>query len=746
MASPTSSTGKAAEVRAAFVAPETRTAELPRELPLELGGSLRGARVAYRTWGTLDRDGSNAVVVCHALTGSADVDRWWTKMFGPGQALDPERDFIVCSNILGSCYGTTGPTAIDPDSGRAWLGRFPAITVRDMVTAQAELASLLGIRRIRMVIGGSLGGMQTLEWALLYPELVETIVPIANPGRHSAWAIGLSEAQRQAIFADPRWRGGEYDPDDPPAAGLAAARMMAMCTYRSRDSFEQRFARRAQAADVFAVESYLRYQGESLVERFDAATYVALTRAMDTHDVARGRGEYEEVLRGIQQPALVVSIDTDVLYLPEEQRELARHMPHARLARLDSPHGHDAFLIEVERLSAMVADFRGRAASLRRARARAGPPAPQAAAHLFILGKGKVGSRLLDQLQEQLAGLELEHDMAFRVVGVADSRRSVFDPDGIDLERWRERLAAQPESGPFGLPASAPLLERLSRLENPVLVDLTAAAGMDAAYLEAFRRGVDVVGANKLPLSVAWTARQALEAARRAGHRHWHYETTVGASLPVIRTLDDLVRTGDRVLHIEGALSGTLGHVTTEVMKGVPLSLATRWARELGYTERDPRDDLSGVDSARKALILARELGLPVELSDVRVEPLVPGEVLGSGSLDDLYEALRRFDDTLAERAERARRAGRVLRDLARIEPRAGGARIEVGPVAVEADHRAAGLRGVEAYVAFTTERYRDHPLWVQGEGVGAASTAGGVLADVLRIATARGARAGWSG
>jgi homoserine O-acetyltransferase len=324
-------------------------------------------------------------VVCHAFTGSADADRWWSKMFGPGRALDPERDFVICANILGSCYGTTGPASIDPATGRPYLGAFPAITVRDMVRVQGELCRALGVRQVRSVIGGSLGGMQVLEWALLFPEMVRSIVPIASSARHSAWAIGLSEAQRQAIVADARWAGGLYDPAEPPVAGLAAARMMAMCTYRGWESFEERYGRRPQTAELFAMESYLRYQGQQLVDRFDAATYHALTRAMDTHDVARGRGEFEAVLRTIRQPALVVSVDTDVLYVPEEQRVMARHMPAARLERLDSPHGHDAFLIHVDELSAMVADFRDRVEGRSTPRPPARPASGGQGVNLLVL-------------------------------------------------------------------------------------------------------------------------------------------------------------------------------------------------------------------------------------------------------------------------------------------------------------------------------------------------------------------------
>jgi homoserine O-acetyltransferase len=331
--------------------------ELPGPFVLESGAQLPAVRVAYRTWGALDERGGNAVLVCHALTGSADVDRWWRPLLGPDRALDPARDFVVCSNVLGGCYGTTGPTSLRPD-GRPWAAAFPDVTVRDIVRVQAALLDALGVKRLRLVIGGSLGGMQVLEWALLFPERVSAIAPIAIAARHSAWAIALSETQRQAIAADPRWRGGHYPADVPPTAGLAAARMVAMLSYRSRASLEPRFGRERAGDGRYAVESWLHHHGRTLVERFDANSYVALTKAMDTHDVGRDRGGWREALASVEAPALVLSIDSDVLYPPVEQQELAAALPHGRLVTLSSPHGHDAFLIEGEAVGALVKDFR----------------------------------------------------------------------------------------------------------------------------------------------------------------------------------------------------------------------------------------------------------------------------------------------------------------------------------------------------------------------------------------------------
>jgi homoserine O-acetyltransferase/O-succinyltransferase len=344
-------------------APTTLFRELgPFEL--ESGESLASLTVAYRTWGTLSPTGDNAVLVCHALTGTADLERWWSPLLGPGRALDPARDFVVCSNVLGSCYGTTGPASERPGGTGRWGAGFPGITVRDMVRAQAALLDALGVRRLRLVLGGSLGGMQVLEWALLFPQRVGAIVPIAVSARHSAWCIAFSEAQRQAIFADPRWQGGHYPPHQPPEAGFAAARQIAMCTYRSRESLERRFSRERGTASHFAVEDWLEHHGRALVERFDPASYVALTRAMDSHDVGRDRGGWREALASVRTPALVVSIDSDVLYPPAEQLELAAALPNARLATLRSPYGHDAFLIEAEAVDDIVNGFRVELASL----------------------------------------------------------------------------------------------------------------------------------------------------------------------------------------------------------------------------------------------------------------------------------------------------------------------------------------------------------------------------------------------
>ncbi len=327
---------------------------------LESGTVLQGVTLAYRTWGTLNEAASNVIVVGHSLTSSADVSDWWAGVLGPGQALDTEHYFVVCVNIVGSPYGSLSPLTVDPNTGRPFGPSLPQVTVRDTVGLQRCLLDRLGVRRIAFAIGGSMGGMQALEWAF-YGDYVRGIVPIGVGGRHSAWCIAFSESQRQSIYADANWNGGWYDADHPPSAGLAAARMIAMVSYRSFASFEQRFGRERLGDTVdslFTVEGYLRYQGAKLVNRFDANCYAYLTRLMDSHDVARGRGEYVEVLRSIEHSALVVGLRSDVLYTLAEQEELVRLMPNAHLAVMDQDHGHDAFLIEQETLSGIVREWR----------------------------------------------------------------------------------------------------------------------------------------------------------------------------------------------------------------------------------------------------------------------------------------------------------------------------------------------------------------------------------------------------
>lgn len=361
---------------------------------------------------------------------------------------------------------------------------------------------------------------------------------------------------------------------------------------------------------------------------------------------------------------------------------------------------------------------------------------------LFLLGKGTVGGQLLAQLRAQQEQLRQRHGIALRVVGIADSRRTLFDPAGLALDGIEEQLARVVRGEP-GTRALAPLLDELRRLPVPILVDCTADGDVASLYTEAFRRSIHVVAANKKPLALPWNEREALLAEARRHHVAYHYETTVASSLPVIDTLANLVRTGDTVRLITASLSGSVGFICNELTAGVPLSTAVRTARERGFTESDPREDLSGADVARKALILARELGLSLSLSDVALEPFVPEPSDAGDSPESYLRSLRALDAEYTQKVERCRQSGTVLRYLARIDPTRLGTDapvIRVGLTAVEAGQPAADLRGSESFVSFTTTRHSEFPLTVRGAGAGGAVTASGVLADILRVSqTLRG-------
>jgi homoserine O-acetyltransferase/O-succinyltransferase len=336
----------------------------------ESGKSIPSVSVAYETYGKLNADGTNAVLICHALTGDAHASSynnpggragWWDGVIGKGKAFDPEKYFIVCSNFLGGCYGTSGPASINPSTNKPYRLDFPQMTVRDMVNLQHKLVQHLGIKKIRTIAGGSLGGMQALEWALLYPDIVESIIPIGTSAQHSAWAIGLNEIQRKAITDDPAWNGGNYSPQ--PVNGLSTARMLAMMSYRSEINFANKFGRDIKSENnnsekpFYEVESYLHYQGKKLVGRFDANTYIYITRAMDLNDVTFKRETLEKTLGKIKAKTLCVGIDTDFLYPAYEQKEIARNIPGAEYFEIKSPYGHDAFLIEFNQLNEAINNF-----------------------------------------------------------------------------------------------------------------------------------------------------------------------------------------------------------------------------------------------------------------------------------------------------------------------------------------------------------------------------------------------------
>ena len=353
-----------------------------RRLALDNGTVMSGIVAAYETWGQLNADASNAILLCHAWTGDSHASGraedghlapgWWESAVGPGLAIDTNHWFVVCANVLGGCQGSTGPASAHPEDGQPYGSRFPVITIRDMVRVQARLADHLGVAVWHSVIGGSMGGMQVLEWAVTFPERVRSVVPIATCVQASAQQIAWGSIGRRAIINDPKWRGGDYyeaAPGDGPHEGLSTARMVAQVTFRSDNVFTDRFGREMTGGTStsksldgkFEVERYLEYHGDKLVSRFDANSYMTIGKAMDLHDIARGRNTLDSAVARISSPVLTMGIWSDFLYPVYQQLQIrdmvAANGVRAEYVEVDSPHGHDAFLIELDQVGPAIRHF-----------------------------------------------------------------------------------------------------------------------------------------------------------------------------------------------------------------------------------------------------------------------------------------------------------------------------------------------------------------------------------------------------
>jgi homoserine O-acetyltransferase len=350
-------------------------------LLLDCGQVLQDWTIRYETYGVLNSERNNVILIEHALSGDhhaagkyADDDRkpgWWDILIGPGKAFDTDRYFVVCSNVIGGCRGSTGPGSLNPETGKRYGMDFPIVTIRDMVRAQHRLIEELGIQSLEAVSGGSMGGMLSMEWAIRFPQLVRRVIPIATTTRQSPQAIAFDEVGRNAIMRDPLWNQGDYEPGAGPAHGLAVARMMAHITYLSEIGMVQKFGRRLRGKDQldftfgieFEVESYLRHQGQSFIDRFDANTYLYLTKALDYFNLEQDAASLDEAFAPMQASALVMAFSSDWLYPPAQNKEAVAAMlragKQATYVEIESDYGHDAFLLEAEEISRFIRAFLG---------------------------------------------------------------------------------------------------------------------------------------------------------------------------------------------------------------------------------------------------------------------------------------------------------------------------------------------------------------------------------------------------
>lgn len=332
-----------------------KTLKYKQPFTTETGAILPSLEIAYNTWGKLNAVSDNVIWICHALTANSDVEAWWPGMVGKGFLFDPDKYFIVCANVLGSCYGTTGPASVNPGTGKPWSAAFPPVTVRDLVNVHEILRNHLGIKRIHTIIGASIGGFQALEYSIMFPDLIERLIILASGARQTPWAIAFSESMRLAMRADQTFAAGEPDGGK---NGLKAARSIALLSYRTMEAYNK-----TQQEDnddklsSFRAASYQAYQGEKLVKRFNPYSYWCLTCMSDTHNIGRGRGGVINALKGIRAEVLCVGIKSDLLFPTDDQKFITANTNNAEYVEIDSSFGHDGFLIETADVTGVIRSF-----------------------------------------------------------------------------------------------------------------------------------------------------------------------------------------------------------------------------------------------------------------------------------------------------------------------------------------------------------------------------------------------------
>lgn len=636
------------------------THRLP-ELVLESGAALRDVALRYTLLGTVNADASNVVLVAHALTGTADVHEWWAPIVGRGRALDTTTHAVLCVNVLGGCAGSTGPSGTHA---------FPAITTRDQAAALWAVLDAFNVSQLALVVGGSLGGMVALEVAALRPSCVGEVVVLAAPAAQTALGAGWHAIMRTAVAV-----GGAHE-------GLALARMAGMLSYRSAAGFEARFGSVRAADGTPAIAGWLARHGERLVARFDAASYVALLDAMDRHDVARGRGSLGQALGGIAERITGVGIPGDLLY-PDEVVQQWTHEIGARYVTLASVHGHDAFLLEVPQVEALLREALVRSGN-RRATTR-----PPSAARIALAGCGVVGDAFALALSRHAAPT------------ATLTRVLVRSPD---LARpGLQALAAAGRTAPAVTTRDADALFT----GNPdVLVE--ALGGLEPArtlVTRALRRGVRVITVNKELVSAHGP--ELLSLANACGTT-LDFEGTVGAGIPIVRALRTRALPAP-IARVDAILNGTTNFVLDAIARGESLREAIEAAQLAGYAEADPSRDLDGRDAEAKLRILA---WLAFDI-DPRA----------------LHVTTRGVDEAVARWTRLAARSGDAVRIIASLEVTEYGLRGTIRPVRVSGSDAWAAVRGVGNRIVLRDTT--GGTLTLLGDGAGGAATTRAILADL---------------
>ena len=554
-----------------------KTFQLKENYSLESGIILKNPQVAYHTYGTLNKDKSNVVWVTHALTADSDVYSWWKGYIGENDYINDQDYFIICANILGSHYGTTSPLSIDPETSLPYYDNFPEFTIRDIVKLHIELANHLGINEIYLLLGGSMGGHQAMEWAIIEPERIKNLILIATSAIHSPWGTAFNESQRAAIENDPTWNDKS---ENAGIEGLKVARSVAMLSYRNFKTYNKT----QHSSDDHSLfpdkaPSYQRYQGEKLARRFNAYSYWYLSKAMDSHNVGRKRGGLTKALHQIKAKTLVISLEDDILFPLNDQLQLTQNIPHSSHSFIPSFYGHDGFLIETESLSKITERFLNsdqlNSKTFKMKTKSHHDYLSAAYIKIGLIGMGTVGTAFYQQIESrddiQISKVALKSKNKNRIIPneliTYDSKKVINDPD------------------------------------IQVIVELIddSKSALEMAR-DTLLRGKTYITANKKMLANHIEELKQLEL--NFGGKLL-YEASVGGAIPVMRVLKEVYKS-EPIHRIEGIINGSTNYILTQMDKNdLPFSEALIKAQEEGFAESDPTLDIDGYDAAYKAVILA---------------------------------------------------------------------------------------------------------------------------------------------
>jgi len=652
---------------------------------LESGETIDDLKIAFETFGTLNKQRSNIIWVFHAISGHTNVMEWWPGLFGEEKVYDPSSYFIICANCIGSPFGSSRPQDLD----------FAHFTVRDTVKAFQYLAIDLNIQHIHSIIGGSFGGYQALEFAYSFIGKIDHMILLAS------------------------------------SAGLKAARALALLTYRTSEVFIENQTDDTEELNGLKAATYISYQADKFSNNFDAVSLYYLTKCIDTHNIGRNRKGVVKALQRVDIPALIIGFTSDLLVPIDAQRFLQKHLPEATLHEIDSIFGHDGFLKEDVEISKCIKQFYQKNEWEKNeipCNHQTGCQDQCVILNVFAVGKGGVGTAFINQVLQ--TSKELIHDrrLEIRIVGVCDTQHYILERNGIK-SNWKNNLANGVSYESFGH-----ILVELKKLQlrNVVVVDNTSSESFCNVYKKLFTEKYDIVASNKHFNTSSLADYTAFRNRMRNEGRQFYYEANVGAGLPVLGLLNSLYNSSDTVTRITGVFSGSISYILNNFSESnASFSRHLFDAVDLGYTETDPRIDLGGLDVARKLVILAREINYEAEMEKVEVQSLIPSELRGitaysgfkkrSSLLDDYYSALR---GQLKE--------DEVLRYIADLDVKRNS--LSVGLKVIKKSSSLGQIKNTDTYFEIYTESYKKQPIIIQGAGAGPEITAQAVYADLLKI------------